>query len=108
MLLNKLLPFAMDAAPPGVSGEGVGAARNRMKNENFSMSLNALIGAVAVVSVTLFGTVANWHVEVSSRSVWNSSLVMPCSTLYASPENKRSDLFCAFHPNRAIVPSLPL
>src|SRR6266700_3852829 len=33
---------------------------------------------------------------------------MPCSTLYASPENKSSDLFCAFHPNRAIVPSLPL
>src|SRR5207244_2117904 len=27
---------------------------------------------------------------------------------YASPENNSSDLFWAFHPNRAIVPSLPL
>jgi len=33
--------------------------------------------------------------------------VIPISTLYASPENKSSDLFWAFHPNRAIVPSLP-
>src|SRR6266571_3740199 len=33
---------------------------------------------------------------------------MPISTLYASPENKSSDLFCAFQPKRATVPSLPL
>src|SRR6267154_6284253 len=33
---------------------------------------------------------------------------MPISTLYASPENRSSDLFWAFHPNRATVPSLPL
>ena len=33
---------------------------------------------------------------------------MPISTLYASPEKSSSDLFCAFHPNRATVPSLPL
>src|SRR5262245_44729336 len=33
---------------------------------------------------------------------------MPISTLYASPEKRRSDLFCAFQPSRVIVPSLPL
>src|SRR2546426_12609420 len=41
------------------------------------------------------------------RSLWNSSLDTPCSTLYASPAKSSSDLFCAFHPNRAMVPSLP-
>src|SRR3977135_4481885 len=33
---------------------------------------------------------------------------MPISTLYASPENSSSDLFWAFQPKRATVPSLPL
>src|SRR6266498_1758803 len=33
---------------------------------------------------------------------------MPISTLYASPANSRRDLFWAFQPNRATVPSLPL
>ena len=33
---------------------------------------------------------------------------MPISTLYASPENTISDLFCAFQPKRVIVPSLPV
>src|SRR5438874_9947881 len=108
MLLNKLLPFAMDAAPPGVSGEGVGGARKRMKKPNFSMSLIASRAAGAVVSVMLFGSVANRQLGVSSRSVWNSSLVVPCSTLYASAEKRDSDLLCAFHPNRVILTSLSL
>src|SRR5216684_7313826 len=98
----------METAPPGVSGEGVGAARKRWKKANFSIALSAGSGVVASTLVTLLGTRVNWHVAVSSRSVWNSSLVIPISTLYASPENSRSDLFCAFHPKRAIVPSLPL
>src|SRR5882672_2711831 len=54
------------------------------------------------------GVVANWQFPVSSRSVWKISLVIPISTLYASAENSSSDLFCAFQPNRAMVPSLPL
>src|SRR5262245_35674041 len=33
---------------------------------------------------------------------------MPISTLYASPANTSSDLFWAFQPKRATVPSLPL
>jgi len=33
---------------------------------------------------------------------------MPISMLYASPENNSRVWFWAFHPNRAIVPSLPL
>jgi hypothetical protein len=36
-----------------------------------------------------------------------NSLEMPISTLYASPENIRDDLFCAFHPKRLTVPSFP-
>ncbi len=55
----------------------------------------------------LFGVRANWQFGVSSRSCGKSSLVIPISTLYASPENSRSDLFWAFQPNRAMVPSLP-
>src|SRR5712664_2706764 len=69
VLLNKLLPFAMDGAPPGVSGEGVGAARKRMKNANFSISLIASRGFMASVWVKSLGVVANWQVGVSSRSV---------------------------------------
>src|SRR5258708_3718866 len=105
---NFCLPFAMDVAPPGESGEGCGASRKRMKNANFSIALITSVGVVASVLVTSFGTAANWQAGFSSRSVWNSSLVMPISTLYASPEKRSSDLFCAFQPNRAIVPSLPL
>ena len=45
---------------------------------------------------------------VPSRSWGNSSLVTPTSTLYASPEKMSSDLFCAFHPKRVMVPSFPL
>ena len=33
--------------------------------------------------------------------------MIPISTLYASPVNRSSDLFCAFHPKRVTVPSLP-
>src|SRR6266852_2267282 len=79
-----------------------------MKNANLSMALITSVAVVASVLVTLFGTVANWQFAFSSRSVWNSSFVMPISTLYASPEKSSRDLFCAFQPNRAIVPSLPL
>src|SRR6266852_4127912 len=107
VLVNWLLPLAIELAPPGVSGEGIGGARKRMKIENCSMSLSTWNGVVASMLVTLFGTVANWQLRVSSRSVWKISLVIPCSTLYASPANKSSDLFCAFQPKRAMVPSLP-
>jgi len=44
----------------------------------------------------------------SSRFCGNNSFVTPTSTLYASPEKSSSDLFCAFHPKRVIVPSLRL
>ena len=78
-----------------------------MKKANFSVSLTKS-SPVPSVLATLFGTVTNWQLGVSSRSVWNKSFVTPTSTLYASPANSRSDLFWAFHPNRAIVPSFPL
>src|SRR3954453_5538423 len=42
------------------------------------------------------------------RSCGKISLLMPISTLYASPANSSSDLFWAFQPKRAMVPSLPL
>ena len=60
---------------------GVGGARNRMKMANFSMALRASAGSSVSVLVKSLGTVANWHDGFSSRSLWNSSLVMPISTL---------------------------
>ena len=59
------------------------------------------------LGTTSLGTIANWQLGVSSRSLWKSSLVMPISTLYASPEKRVSDLFWAFQPKREMVPSLP-
>ena len=79
--MNFCLPFAIEVAPPGVSGEGRGASRKRMKIENLSIPPSTSTGVAASKLVTSFGTVANWHWGASSRSVWNSSLVMPISTL---------------------------
>ncbi len=79
-----------------------------MKSENFSIALVASTGSGASRSATSLATGAAWHAASSSRSDWKSSLEMPISTLYASPEKISSDLFCAFQPKRAIVPSLPL
>ena len=101
-------PLAMEIEPPGVVVDGVGGARKRMKKANFSMALTVAVPPTAAVSVTSLGTRANWQFGSCSRSIWNSSLVMPISTLYASPEKRRSDWFCAFQPKREIVPSLPL
>ena len=39
------------------------------------------MGVFAAVSVTSLGAAANWQLEVSSRSVWKSSFVIPISTL---------------------------
>ena len=75
------LPRAIDVEPPGVSKDGFGASRKRMKNENLSMPLIVSGPVRALTSVTLFGVAANWQPGFSSRSVWNSSLVMPISTL---------------------------
>ena len=36
----------MDSAPPGLSGEGVGAARKRAKKANFSIALIASRGVL--------------------------------------------------------------
>src|ERR1043166_9391314 len=55
------LPRPIEALPPGVSGEGVGGARNFMKKANFWMPLltsGALVMSRLVVS---FGTGANWQ-----------------------------------------------
>ena len=52
-----------------------------MKNANFSMALSASGPVVPSELVRLLGTGVNWHWGVSSRSVWNSSLVIPISTL---------------------------
>src|SRR5882672_2362560 len=80
-LVNNCLPSAIESAPPGVSDEGTGGARKRMKFANRSMAPSTSIGVVASKLVTSLGTVANWQLAVSSRSVWNSSLLMPISTL---------------------------
>src|SRR2546427_9946239 len=67
--VNSFRPLAMDSTPPGVLGEGAGAARKRAKKANFSIALTASTGVLPSVLVTVLGTVANWQVGVSSRSV---------------------------------------
>ena len=52
-----------------------------MKNANFSIELIDSTGVWAFRFITLFGNDANWHPAASSRSVRNSSFVMPISTL---------------------------
>src|SRR5215471_11356333 len=101
---NTALPLVVDA----VAGAGIGGAESRMK------LVNNWIAGVASAAVTAarlnpsFGVVAPWQAGSSLRSVGKMSLLIPISTLYASAANSSADLFCAFHPNRAIVPSLPL
>jgi len=101
-------PRPIEAVPPGVSTDGCGGARNVMKKANFWMPLSTSGAPAPSRFVTSFGIVTSGQDAASSRSVWKSSLVMPCSTLYASPAKRSSDLFCAFQPKRAMVPSLPL
>src|SRR5229473_8705721 len=56
-LVNVSRPAAMEAAPPGVSADGVGGARNRMKNPNCSMALITSALVKASVFVTELGDV---------------------------------------------------
>ena len=81
-LANRLLPRPIESAPPGVSGEGVGGARKRWKFAKFWIAGGAgeRVGRVEVLRV-----VRNRR-ELACRvllalSFWNSSLVMPISTL---------------------------
>src|SRR5437899_5582140 len=108
MAPKSFRPRAIDSTPPGASSEGAGGARKRAKKANFSIALIPSTSVLATLLVVSLGASENWQLGVSSRSVWNSSLVIPISTLYASPEKSSSDLFWAFRPNRATVPSLPL
>src|SRR5262252_1548097 len=116
MALNVALPLLIDWAPPGVVVEGVGGASNRIKFVNFWIAGVASAAEIADASGPFaklprlnpsFGTVVPWHAGSSLRSVGKMSLLIPISTLYASAEKSSSDLFCAFQPKRAIVPSLP-
>src|SRR5216683_1941431 len=81
VLTNKLRPLLIEVAPPGVSGDGVGGARNRWKKANFSIAPSPAGVVVTSVSVTSLGTVAYWQPGSCSRSCWNSSFEMPISTL---------------------------
>ena len=89
MLENRLLPRPIEFEPPGVSGSGFGGARKRWKLAKFvtagvaARAAASRVAALTAASVfcTSFGTVANWHEGVWSRSLWNSSLVIPISTL---------------------------
>jgi hypothetical protein len=74
---------------------------NAVNNSMSSASGSVLFDAV----IESFGVCVNWQPGVSSRFCGKRSLLTPISTLYASPENINKDLFCAFQPNRVIVPS---
>src|SRR5229473_4001234 len=63
--VNSFRPLAIESAPPGVSGEGAGAARKRAKKANFSIALITSRAVLPSVLVTSLGTAANWQVGVS-------------------------------------------
>jgi hypothetical protein len=86
---------------------GVGAASKRMYIAKLMMSeeksdAGLLLGVGSVKFVVSSGVGLVARPGVVFRSLGNASLVTPISTLWASPENISSDLFCAFRPNRAI------
>src|ERR1700722_11325881 len=102
-LLNKLLPFgAADAC-----GAGCGGADNRAKIAKFTTS-DDMVDAVpngrrvfgSRSTVESSGVALKTQPGTAERSFGNISFETPCSTLYASPANTSSDLFCAFQPNR--------
>src|ERR1700676_1728310 len=103
-------PFSLD----GVAGAGEGGASIRIKLAKASMSertavfeLPEVAGVGEKLSVSS-GVALKIQSGVSSRSCGKSWFVTPISTLYASLANRRSDLFCAFHPKRVMVPSFAL
>src|SRR4029079_19522537 len=97
---NSFWPRFSDA----VAVVGCGSDDRRMNAANIVVSAAPPV----VVSVASSGFELNTQPETAERSLLNSSFDTPCSTLYASPANTSSDLFCAFQPNRVTVPSLPL
>lgn len=105
---KSAFPFVIEVAPPGMVVEATGWSRKFINAANNSMS--SASGSVLFDAVIeSFGVFANLlQPGVSSRFCGKRSLLTPISTLYASPENINKDLFCAFQPNRVIVPSLPL
>src|SRR5258705_10632442 len=97
----------------GVVGAGTGSDDKRENAAKLTVSDEKSEAGLPLVSVgdrmvLSSGVPLNWQFGSVSRSLGKSSLVTPCSTLYASPAKISSDLFCAFQPKRVIVPSLPL
>src|ERR1041385_6495346 len=94
--------------------QGCAGALSRMKIVKFSIREEIwLASSPAVGPVGMITCVLSSGVELPAHpelvlSLVKSSLVMPISTLEASPENISMDLFCAFQPNLVMVPSLPL
>ena len=81
---------------------GVGGAERRINAAKLTTSESAPVTLVKSSGVAL-----NAHPVTSTRSFGKASFDTPCSTLYASPEKIKSDLFWAFQPKRVTVPSLP-
>ena len=88
---------------------GVGGALSLMKRAKFITS-DAAADALPLPArlVKSSGDGLNTQPDTALRSFGNSSFEMPCSTLYASPAKISRLLFCAYHPKRVTVPSLPI
>src|SRR6478735_8080661 len=104
-LLNRVWPFVAD----GVNATGTGTALSRMKAAKFTCSEEIWLASSPAVGpggmircVVSSGVTLNTHPRMALRSLENTSLAMPCSTLEASPEKISRDLFCAFQPKRVI------
>src|SRR6266851_1370627 len=95
------------------TGSGVGAALSLMKAAKLTVSEDIWLAVPVVLPLEVVRLVESSGVGLKTqpgtaeRSLPKTSLATPCSTLYASPAKMSSDLFCAFHPKRVIVPSFP-
>src|SRR5580692_9082678 len=90
------------AVEVAIAETGVGGARKRIKAEKTVTSSYSAVPVKLKLKMSC-GLAVGEQLGVSSRSLGNTRLVMPISTLYASPEKVVSDLFCAFHPKRVTL-----
>src|SRR5262245_56336459 len=87
-LLNMVWPFTAD----GVNGTGTGTALRRMKAAKFTCREETWLAKLPgfgpggmIRWVVSSGVTLNTHPRMALRSLENTSLAMPCSTLEASP-----------------------
>src|ERR1700753_3030779 len=113
-LWHRAQPVDVNSSLPccalAVNAIGCGASTKRMNMVNISQAGMSFVGWVNRSSSprtdrgTSNGSYDRLHESTSLRMIGKRSLLMPISTLYASPAKMLMEPFCAFQPNREIVP----